>query len=414
MGDAIEEAATQAQAVAAYQVHKSVGLTILALSLLRLAWRLMNPPPALPEHMPQLEQLAAKGAHWGFYALMIAMPLTGWLYVSTAWNADIGQPLQVPTLYFGLFQVPHIFGLAELPTPVRAFWSGVTMNLHSKLAWAAIVLLVLHVGAALKHQFIDKDEVLGHMVPGATPKTIVLPPASNERRVTLIAGFALILIFFVFASYQIKSNAATQAPGAAMQMQMTPSAEQAAAPSVAAAALAASPGPASSASASAWTVDHSKSEIRFSGTHSGAAFEGAFSDWRAAIHFDPADLAHSSVRVVIAMGSARDGVALHDQTLPQAEWFNVAQYPTAIFRAAQFRALGDDRYEARGLLTLKGKDIPITLPFELKIDGNEAEMRGEITLNRREADLGQTSDASGNWVSNDIRVRVRVEAARAQ
>ena len=409
MGDAIEQAATRASAVAAYQVHKSVGLTILALSLLRLAWRVINPPPALPAHMPQWEQLAAKATHWAFYILMIAMPLTGWLYVSTGWEAHDHRPLEVPTLYFGLFQVPHLFDLAHLPDGARAAWSGAMENVHSKLAWAAIILLVAHVGAALKHQFIDKDEVLGHMVPGATPKTILLPPASNERRITLIAGLALILLFFVFASYQIKTGAGVAAAPVSTVQENAPAQN-----SVAAQALETSPGPASSASAGLWTIDQSKSEIRFSGTHAGAAFEGRFSDWRGVIRFDPADLEHSSARVVISTSSARDGVALHEQSLPQAEWFNSAQFPTATFTAAHFRALGNDRYEARGVLNLKGRDLPVTLPFELKIDGDQAEMRGEINISRSEADLGQSSDPGGEWVSPDIRVRVRVEAQRAQ
>jgi cytochrome b561 len=411
MGDAIEQSATQASAVAAYQVHKSVGLTILVLSLIRLAWRLINPPPPLPEAMASWEKLAAKATHWAFYILMIAMPLSGWLYVSFGWEAHDNRPLEVPTLYFGFFQVPHLFGLSHLSDAARSSLSGLTENVHSKLAWAAIGLLVLHVGAALKHQFIDRDEVLGHMVPGATPKNVTLEPASPRRKIALIAGFAAIILFFVFASYTIKTGGTSAGPVAAIEHQHEDGSAQ---NSVAQAALEAAPGPASAAASPVWTVDHGQSEIRFSGTHAGAAFEGEFSDWRAVIRFDPNDLAHSSARVVIATASARDGVPLHEQSLPQAEWFNAAQYPTATFSASQFRATGADRYEAAGVLNIKGRDIPVTLPFELKIDGDKAEMRGEIVIRRSEANLGQSSDPGGEWVSNDIRVRIRVEAHRAQ
>lgn len=138
----------------AYIFHKSLGITILGLSLLRLVWRLLNPPPELPAHMNALEKLAARVSHWLFYFLMIAMPLTGWLMVSAS--------KKFPTVYFWVGEVPFL--------PLPEAYSGkdaahLFNTYHEYLAYGALILLVLHVGAALKHHFIDRDTVLVRMLP---------------------------------------------------------------------------------------------------------------------------------------------------------------------------------------------------------------------------------------------------------
>ena len=106
MKNAIDENATQARAIAAFQLHKSIGLTVLLLTALRLLWRFTHKPPPLPAGMASWERFSAKAAHWAFYILMVVVPLSGWTYVSSQW-AD-GKPLNVPTLWFGLFHVPHL------------------------------------------------------------------------------------------------------------------------------------------------------------------------------------------------------------------------------------------------------------------------------------------------------------------
>jgi len=136
----------------AYQLHKSIGLTILALSFIRLFWRLTHRAPPLPVHMKPWEKFAAHASHYILYALMICIPLTGWALVSSS-------PMNFPTMWFGLFQWPH------LPLEHTKELSDGFAETHQILAYLTIVLLCGHVGAALKHHFIDKDEVLIHMVP---------------------------------------------------------------------------------------------------------------------------------------------------------------------------------------------------------------------------------------------------------
>jgi cytochrome b561 len=96
---------------------------------------------------------------------MIIMPLTGWIYVSAGWNAQMNAPFQVPTFWFGLFQWPHIPGLAEASNSTRAGAAATSMAVHSLLAWGAIILVALHAAAALKHHIFDRDDVLARMVP---------------------------------------------------------------------------------------------------------------------------------------------------------------------------------------------------------------------------------------------------------
>lgn len=140
------------------QLHKSDGLTILVLSVARVLWRVVNPMPALPADMPTWERLAARGVHYSFYVLIIAIPLAGWAMVSSS-------PLGLPTLWYGLFEWPHIPFLAELPRDQKQQIIGIFRETHDWLAFLAIFLIVLHVAAALKHQFWDRDTVLARILP---------------------------------------------------------------------------------------------------------------------------------------------------------------------------------------------------------------------------------------------------------
>lgn len=130
--------------------HKAVGITILVLTLVRLGWRIGNPAPALPAAMAGWEKVLARATQVGLYVLMIGLPLTGWL-ASSASGRDIS--------WFGLFNWPL------LPVGGGREVAGQFMDMHELGVKALWVLLVLHIGGALKHQFIDKDNVLHRMLP---------------------------------------------------------------------------------------------------------------------------------------------------------------------------------------------------------------------------------------------------------
>jgi cytochrome b561 len=131
-------------------LHKSIGLTVLALFLLRLAWRMADRRPP-EEPAPRWQQLTAHVVHGLLYVLIAAMPLSGWWF-----NSVSGKPLQ----WFKLFNLP---ALAEKNDEIRHFAHGV----HEYLFWFLLLVLVAHVGAALKHHVFDKDNVLRRMLPFA-------------------------------------------------------------------------------------------------------------------------------------------------------------------------------------------------------------------------------------------------------
>ena len=141
-----------------FQLHKSFGIIILLLSLLRLIWRLTHKAPPLPSGMKPFERLAAKLTHVGFYGLMIGIPLAGWIMVSASVT-------QISTKIFKLLPWPDVPGV-----PRSEGFGDVMKNVHEYMAYAAIILLILHVGAALKHHFVNKDDVLSRMLPIVRPK----------------------------------------------------------------------------------------------------------------------------------------------------------------------------------------------------------------------------------------------------
>ncbi len=146
-----------------YQWHKSFGITVLLLTLVRFGWRLTHKAPALPAAMPAWERLAARGAHIGFYVLLVAIPLAGWAIVSSSPYAD-----SVQTYLFGVIHWPHLPFFTGVED--REDVSDVFAEIHEYLAFAMIGLIGLHVAAALKHHFINKDSVLAHMLPIARRK----------------------------------------------------------------------------------------------------------------------------------------------------------------------------------------------------------------------------------------------------
>ncbi len=129
--------------------HKWAGVTILALSALRLLWRLTHRPPAdLPAPTWQLR--AAHVTHWGLYALFFLVPLAGWAYSSAA---------GFPIVWFGVLPLP------DFVSPSKPL-AEVMKEAHEVLAWTLAVLVLLHIAAALKHHFVDKDGLLDRMRPG--------------------------------------------------------------------------------------------------------------------------------------------------------------------------------------------------------------------------------------------------------
>ena len=132
-----------------YSYHKWIGVGIFLLAVLRVAWRGTHRPPPLPDTMPRWERLAAHGVHYLLYALILAVPLSGWLMSSAK---------GFQTVWFGVLPLPDLLAKnKELGDLLK--------EVHESLNFALLALVLAHVGAALKHQFIDRDGILARMLP---------------------------------------------------------------------------------------------------------------------------------------------------------------------------------------------------------------------------------------------------------
>lgn len=390
MHEAIDEEGTRARAIAVFQLHKSIGLSVLGLSVLRLLWRLTHRAPALPAGSPRWERISARAVHVLFYLLMFAIPLSGWLYASTQWRND--GPFNVPTIWFGLFQVPNLFGLDAVSQTLRATLSGTLLNTHEFLAWSAVVLLVLHVGAALKHQFLDHDEVLGHMIPMVAQHAASAVPRDRQliRRVILSTGLVAIAIAVIAVTAAVFRSPSAIAPSALAVASDSDS-------------IGSAPG--------AWQIDPAQSFIRFSGSNSGTPFTGVFTRWQTDLEINPDQPGLSRIAATIWTASAITGVAMYDKALREAEWFAVERYATARYQAIRIIPQADGSYAIEGELTIKNQARPVA-PLRLSMTDGVVTINGSVTLKRAEFDLGMESDPSGEWVSPEIVVDVRAVATR--
>jgi len=132
-----------------YSWHKWAGVTAFLLVLARLGWRVTHIPPALPASMPRLMQLAAHAGHFALYVLMIAIPLSGWLMSSAK---------GFQTVWFGVLPIPDLLDKnKELGDQLAV--------VHMGLNLLFVAVIAGHIGAALKHHFIDKDDILTRMLP---------------------------------------------------------------------------------------------------------------------------------------------------------------------------------------------------------------------------------------------------------
>lgn len=132
-----------------YNLHKSVGVAVLALTALRVLWHLASPPPGPLASLPAWQRMAARGAHLALYAALIGMPLSGWLMSSAA-----GRPVAP----FGLFTLPD---LVLQDQELAEFFH----ETHGIMGTVLMILVGLHVAAALKHHLLDRDATLRRMLP---------------------------------------------------------------------------------------------------------------------------------------------------------------------------------------------------------------------------------------------------------
>lgn len=144
----------------AIDTHKSTGITVLGLVILRLLWRATHRPPAMPGSYGRIERFGAHAAHGVLYLLMILLPLSGWMHDS-AWKDAATHPMQL----FGLFEWPRIGWISGIEPVLKETWHTVLGGVHTWAGYVFYVLFALHVLGALKHQFFDGEAELQRMLP---------------------------------------------------------------------------------------------------------------------------------------------------------------------------------------------------------------------------------------------------------
>ena len=374
------------------QLHKSFGITVLLLTVVRIIWRLMNPPPPEPA-MPAAQKFLASAVHILLYVLMLAMPLTGWIMAS----AEIGQH---ETRFFGTFEM-YVPGIPGLPDATRESVAEGFEQVHHNLAFVIVGLLFLHVAGAVKHQFIDKDGLMARIAPGIFGRTA--GPPDNGHGALWAFGAAILLFVGIAAT----SLATAPAPT----------------PTLPVAPVVAEVQQAPASKAPAWTVDTAKSTLAFKFGYMGKSYDGKFPDWTAQIQLDTDAPANADtpvdgyVRVAIPLAKVSTGQSYFDENVVQGDWFDVTKSPEAVFEVkGGVYKTSDTAYEATGVLTIKGQDHPVRLPFTLNVAATTATMHGEVSLNRLDLGIGKGTASKGEgdaeWVAPEVKVIIDVVATR--
>lgn len=361
-----------------YQLHKSFGFVVLGLSVYRLYWRVRHPVPALPKDMPAWERWGAKVSHLGFYGLMIGIPLLGWAIVST-------DPIQIPTKLFFFVPVPH------LPLPVTETAADWAKDLHRWFALAAIGLLVLHVGAALKHHFADGDDVLIRMLP--VKGDADMSRAAYATAGSAIAALALIGLMLLLTLGSNTHNHDDHAHTESVEEGGMASAADDGEPAL-----------------FAWVVDREASYVEATGTAYGAAQSVRFEGLSAGIALDPANPAEvGRIQAEVRIASLDAAQTTREQLLGQS-WFDADTFPVATFLSEAIRpGEADGAYVAEGTITIKDVTVPLSVPFTLEISDGRGVAEAQFTLDRTVFGLAP-NDRS---IEPSAAVTVHIEADRA-
>ena len=353
---------------AVFQWHKTVGLLVLSLTLARIAWRLFNPPPAHGP-MKRAEKAAAGLVHFLLYALMLAVPLSGWLLVSAS-------PTGIPTLLF----LSDLLPWPNLPVPASKAFADAAETAHVWLAYATAGLNVLHIAGALKHSVVDRAPSFARMLPiGRLPRQstalVAIPMAMAAIAVFLGGGLAL--------GRQGGETAATTDAVTATPVVAT-----------------------------GWTIDKAASRLSYDVAFSGKTIGGGIGNWDAAVSFDPDALAAASASVVVDSASVTIDDSFVRSNLAGPDGLDAKAQPQAKVDLTAFEKTADG-FLGKGTMTIKGITAPIEVPFTFtEASDGTAEVKGSASFDRMTYKLGAENDASGQWLGLPITLRFDLRATR--
>ena len=345
--------------------HKSVGILILGIVLVRIVWKFSQIQPTAPAGITPQQHTLANLGHGILYALMLAMPLSGWLL-----NSAAGFPFK----WMDLFPFPDIPG-------VQQSLQDLFVTVHVYLFYVLVAMLSGHIGMALLHHIKHKNNVLTRMLPN-----------SNKKLWWVLVGIYVALVALIltktFGQKTTTENTATNITSEVVELEAQEVSER---------------------TNKQWLVIDEESKLGFSNNYDGIEFDGEFSRFNAELYFDPDDLDSNEFDVSIDVSSVTTYTAEWDSSLPDEEWFNIAVFPEARYRATSFTQEGDE-YIAQGQLSLKGftKVVPLRFTWVEREDG-KIEFTGTAIVKRTDFGVG-----SGGWqddptVGFDVEVSVSLK-----
>lgn len=368
-----------------FQLHKSIGITILLLTVLRVAWRLTHKRPDKVE--TGMTGFLASAVHLLFYAFMLLAPLTGWAVVSSA-------ELDIPTLLYGVVPWPHL--------PVPQSLNHTLEEAHELLAFLGLALFVLHVAGALRHHFLRGDNFIGRMSPGRVGGTGLLLGAG-------VVALGAVLFFWLGAAFP-----KGEPPAAAEKAEVAVEATEA--PEVGEEAVeeealeeeeaeeeaveeeeAAEPEPEPTVAAGpppSWTIQPGGS-LRFSVASGDMQMNGSFGQWSGNIVMDPENPSTAQISINVQLASATMNDATQNEMLRGADFLAASANPTATWRSTSVTSQVGGRYRAQGTLSLKGVSRAQPITFTLSGTGNTRSVTGQATIDRNAFKVGTGPNGSG-------------------
>ena len=345
--------------------HKSIGITILVLAVIRLIYRLLNPVPDLPSSMPKWQVKASKASHVLLYGLLFALPVSGWL-MSSAKAYTVS--------WFNIFSLPDVL------TPSESL-AELLQQSHYYLSEALFVIAVIHILAALKHHFIDKDDVLILM-------------SSKFSWVLFVVVILLVVVLLGRFANTVTANLKQPKAEQALGLEFSDDSIV------------------SQSDLPLWQIDYQQSTIKFIADQAGASFTGEWQHWSAEIQFDAKRLDDARFNVLIDTGSGFSNDQERDDTIRSVEFFDIESFPQASYRANRFLAT-EGGYQSDGILLMKAISADAVLTFNVVDDGDFKVLTGTAVLDRLAWNIGTGDWSDTTWVGQSVIVEVRVVAKGA-
>ena len=333
------------------QWHKSFGILILVLAVIRLIWRFIHTPPPLEIEQPLLEIWAARTVHFALYFLMIALPVTGWIMVSVS-------PLDISTILFDTLYLPHLPYFNDLPKTEAL--AGIFLSAHDIAGNILILLLLGHLGAVVKHHVFHNTPVLKRMAP----------KSEDQTWATGLPGFVLVSAVLVAAFFVYANNVNRSVPLVA-----------------------------------------GASQVSFEFLLSGEKTQGIFTESTVQLDFNQDRPEAGSLNAMVDLSSVDTGNSQIDSTLMQPDWFDIKLYPDAKFVSQSIEIVTQNELKVTGELTLKEKTQVVEFPMVIVESESSKKAMGEFAVDRLTFDMGLESQADDETVGYDVLIQFEFEIA---